>query len=91
VLPELTEADLEKLGVLLGHRKKLLKAIAALAGRRRLRRPGKEPAGQGRDRAVHPRRSDTALGLMQLEAAHLLGAVSGERPMKAENVRTLRT
>jgi hypothetical protein len=31
VLPELTEADLEKLGVLLGHRKKLLKAIA-LAG-----------------------------------------------------------
>jgi len=30
VLTELTEADLEKLGVLLGHRKKLLKAIAAL-------------------------------------------------------------
>jgi class 3 adenylate cyclase len=32
VLSELTDADLEKLGVLLGHRKKLLKAIAALAG-----------------------------------------------------------
>jgi class 3 adenylate cyclase len=32
VLSELTEADLEKLGILLGHRKKLLKAIAALAG-----------------------------------------------------------
>ena len=31
VLAELTEADLEKLGVSLGHRKKLLKAIAALA------------------------------------------------------------
>jgi class 3 adenylate cyclase len=30
VVSELTEADLEKLGVLLGHRKKLLKAIAAL-------------------------------------------------------------
>ena len=30
VLPELGEADLEKLVVLLGHRKKLLKAIAAL-------------------------------------------------------------
>ena len=30
VLSELTEADLEKLGVLLGHRKKLLKAIAGL-------------------------------------------------------------
>ena len=30
VLPELTEADLEKIGVLLGHRKIMLKAIAAL-------------------------------------------------------------
>jgi class 3 adenylate cyclase/predicted ATPase len=30
VLPQLTEADLEKLGVLLGHRKKLLKAIGEL-------------------------------------------------------------
>ena len=31
VLPELNEADLEKLGVLLGHRKKLLKAITGLS------------------------------------------------------------
>ncbi len=40
VLPELTDADLEKLGVPLGHRKRLLKAIANLAppGRNR-RRP----------------------------------------------------
>jgi class 3 adenylate cyclase len=30
VLPELTEADLEKLGVLLGHRKRILRAIATL-------------------------------------------------------------
>src|SRR5918995_5210915 len=30
ILPELTDADLEKLGVLLGHRKRLLKAIAEL-------------------------------------------------------------
>src|SRR5579863_10257457 len=30
VLPDLTENDLEKLGVTLGHRKKLLKAIVAL-------------------------------------------------------------
>jgi SAM domain (Sterile alpha motif) len=30
VLRELTEADLEKLGVRLGHRKRLLRAIAAL-------------------------------------------------------------
>ncbi len=38
VLPDLTEADLEKLGVLLGHRKRLLKAIA------RLTSGGDEPA-----------------------------------------------
>ncbi len=31
VLPELTEADFEKLGIVLGHRKRLLKAIATLA------------------------------------------------------------
>jgi len=30
ILPELTETDLEKLGLPLGHRKKLLKAITAL-------------------------------------------------------------
>jgi hypothetical protein len=30
VLPELNEGDLEALGVLLGHRKKLLRAIAQL-------------------------------------------------------------
>src|SRR5262249_51544843 len=31
VLPDLTEADLERLGVSLGHRKKLMRAIAALS------------------------------------------------------------
>lgn len=39
VLPELTDADLEKLGVKLGHRKKLLKAIAVL---KRNRNRGRE-------------------------------------------------
>ena len=32
VLSDLTDADLEKIGVSLGHRKRLLKAVAALAG-----------------------------------------------------------
>ena len=31
ILPEVTEADLEKLGVALGHRKRILRAIAALS------------------------------------------------------------
>src|SRR5262245_55625130 len=32
VLPDLNESDLEKLGVALGHRKRILRAIAALPG-----------------------------------------------------------
>ena len=33
VLPDLVEADLEKIGVPLGHRKRLMRAIAALSAR----------------------------------------------------------
>jgi hypothetical protein len=34
VLPDLVEADLEKIGVPLGHRKRLMRAIAALSAER---------------------------------------------------------
>src|SRR4028118_2323414 len=52
VLPELTDADLEKLGVLLGHRKRLLKAIAALAApATAVPSPPVEPAPSPRDGA----------------------------------------
>src|SRR5215471_8942698 len=39
ILPELTDVDLEKLGVPLGHRKRLLKAISGLAAARPLAAP----------------------------------------------------
>jgi class 3 adenylate cyclase/tetratricopeptide (TPR) repeat protein len=59
VLPELSDADLEKLGVSLGHRKKLLKGIAALradaAAASAPRRPGAaadEVAGERRQVTV---------------------------------------
>ena len=35
ILPDLTEQDFEKLGISLGHRRKLLKAIATLRNRPR--------------------------------------------------------
>ena len=34
VLPELSESDLGSIGVLLGHRKKILQALATIAGRK---------------------------------------------------------
>ena len=47
VLRHLTDQDLEEIGVLLGHRRKMLAAIAELAGavqhRRSLRRPSRSP------------------------------------------------
>src|SRR3954454_25392069 len=43
ILSELTEADLEKLGVVLGHRKRLLKAIATLASQSACERLGPDP------------------------------------------------
>jgi hypothetical protein len=45
ILADLTAADLEELGISLGHRKKLLKAIAALGDQAR---PADDPAGKPR-------------------------------------------
>jgi SAM domain (Sterile alpha motif) len=45
ILPELTEADLEKLGVVLGHRKRMLRAIAALRPEPPPTPPTARPAG----------------------------------------------
>jgi hypothetical protein len=58
VLPELTEADLEKLGLPLGARKRILKAIANLGGADKtsgtasLARPSPEDAAERRQLTV---------------------------------------
>ena len=44
VLPDLTDADFEKLGVLMGHRKRLLKAVAGLSSADRESAPGQPVA-----------------------------------------------
>ena len=45
VLPELNEGDLEVMGVLLGHRKKFLRAIAQLSQSAEVMGPGSIPVG----------------------------------------------
>src|ERR1700682_6376038 len=50
VLPELTESDLSQLGVPLGHRKRLLKAIAALGATEKA--PGATVSGPPREDVV---------------------------------------
>jgi class 3 adenylate cyclase len=50
VLPELTDGDLEKLGLPLGHRKRLLKAIAALGGDTAPAARPKPTTGEGAER-----------------------------------------
>src|SRR5215831_4323079 len=50
VLPDLTENDLEKLGVSLGHRKKLLKAIVEVWG---TRQPFAQPGAEATSPAQH--------------------------------------
>src|SRR5690349_20627804 len=53
VLPDLTDQDLEKLGLLLGHRRKLLRAIATLdVGTRDAPKAHNEPAAERRQLTV---------------------------------------
>jgi hypothetical protein len=51
ILPELTEVDFEKLGVPLGHRKRLLRAIAGLGAAEASAAPSALPGPQPQDAA----------------------------------------
>ena len=76
VLPELTEGDLEKLGLPLGPRKKLLKAIAGLSGKPTAVStevaPCPRPVAPEAERRqltvmfVRPRRLDRAVGAVSI-------------------------
>src|SRR5271163_561045 len=59
VLPDLTEGDLSQLGVPLGHRKRLLKAIAALGTAETAKPSGPAPASS--PRGVAERRPITVM------------------------------
>jgi hypothetical protein len=72
VLPELSEADLEKIGVLLGHRKIMLKAIGAQAA-------GAAAAGSDCACRTRCRRAAAAHGNV-LRSGRLDGVVDAVRP-----------
>jgi hypothetical protein len=72
VLAELDEADLEKLGLSLGHRKKLLKAIADLASE------GERPAHLSPAAAIHPPKLYTPKHLAD-RILSTRGVLEGER------------
>jgi hypothetical protein len=58
VLSDLTDQDLKDLGVLLGHRRKMQRAIAQLRGARKRHASSLTRAGAGRSRRAEPANCD---------------------------------
>jgi class 3 adenylate cyclase len=82
VLGDLTDADLEKLGVTLGHRKRLLKAIASLGAT--------EPAAKPTSRAPLPLSTDAAERRpITVMFCDLVGSTSLAARLDAEDWRNL--
>jgi hypothetical protein len=83
VLPDLTDQDLEKLGVLLGHRRKLLRAIAELgAAERATSQPTVGAAAAG------PRPQDTAeRRQVTVMFSDLVGSTALSHRMDPEDLR----
>src|SRR2546426_11770291 len=78
VLPDLAEADLEKLGVALGHRKRMLRAIAALAGANRAADTGNGAAPGASPRSGAERRQLTVLFCDLVGSTALAGKLDPE-------------
>jgi class 3 adenylate cyclase len=76
VLPDLTDQDLEKLGIVLGHRRKMLRAIADLAAASKSR--STETAGDFPAGTFAPPKSYTQTHLAE-QVATARGALEGER------------
>ena len=81
VLPDLTDGDLSQLGVPLGHRKRLLKAIAALGTTETAAKPPQPTPGSSR--ATGERRPITVM------FCDLVGSTSMAAKLDAEDWRDL--
>jgi class 3 adenylate cyclase/tetratricopeptide (TPR) repeat protein len=80
VLPELTEADLEKLGVPMGHRKRLIRAIAALS-----------PAAPAASPSAGQRQTETSAERRQLTVmfCDLVGSTALSARLDPEDLRAV--
>jgi class 3 adenylate cyclase len=81
VLPELTEADLEKLGVPMGHRKRLLRAIATLS----TAEPSATPAAASALAA--PRQADAERRQLTVMLCDLVGSTALSARRDPEDMR----
>ena len=88
VLPDLVEADLEKIGVPLGHRKRLMRAIAALSA-------GGTPPSAAKPASAHPSPSSPRSGAeaerrpITVMFCDLVGSTSLTARLDAEDWRNL--
>ena len=92
VLPDVTEADLEKIGVPFGHRKRLIKAIANLRRRISVARTADGPSHRGRPPPLHrPRelRPDAERRPITVMFCDLVGSTSLAAKLDAEDWRNL--
>jgi hypothetical protein len=88
VLPELTEADLEKFGVPFGHRKRLIKAIAKL-GNAAFEQPEAAPPPVVRSPPLRAFRQDAERRPITVMFCDLVGSTSLAAQLDAEDWRNL--
>jgi class 3 adenylate cyclase/ABC-type lipoprotein export system ATPase subunit len=90
VLPELNEDDLEALGVLLGHRKKLLRAIAQLSPSAEGMGPGSIPlAVSPEQQPVPPERDQAERRQLTVVFCDLVGSTALSRRLDPEDLQDL--
>ena len=81
VLPDLTDQDLEKLGIVLGDRRKILRAIRELGG--------ETSASPGTSAATEPKRSDAERRQLTVMFCDLVGSTALSTKLDPEDLRTI--
>ena len=89
VLPELTELDLEKLGMPLGHRKRLLKAIAAINNDASAKTPSVDATTTSSASSTHSTHSEDRAERRQVTVmfSDLVGSTALSARMDPEDLR----